>query len=256
MPVVEADYSSVENLAKILKGQDAVVSTVGPEATAGQKTIIDAAILAGVKRFIPSDFGSLTNDPKASTIPLLRGHIDIQKYLEEKAQANKIEYTLVSPGPFLEYIFGSFPLFADFPNKTVTLHGKGDVPFSATSLGGIGKTVAGILKNPGQTKNRVLFVNETVLTQARVLELAKKASSGAQWNVSTVDSAEALKTATAEFEKNPYDLNSVVSLLRAAILSGQFTSKYPKVDNEIVGLPLLTEEELIEKYVPLFNVGA
>ncbi len=62
---VEVDYNSVESLANALRGQDVIVTTTSAEALSNQKPIIDAAIAAGVKRFIPSDFGSFTHDPEA-----------------------------------------------------------------------------------------------------------------------------------------------------------------------------------------------
>lgn len=79
---VAVDYNDNQSLVNALRAQDAVVSTTSMEATLGQKLIIDAAIQAGVRRFIPSDFGSLTTDPAASQLPHHVHLVEIQKYLQ------------------------------------------------------------------------------------------------------------------------------------------------------------------------------
>lgn len=63
-----ADYSSHEDLVSAFKGQDAVVSTVGAPALGDQIKLINAAIEAGVKYFIPSEFGGNTLNEKTAKL--------------------------------------------------------------------------------------------------------------------------------------------------------------------------------------------
>ena len=51
--VVRVDYSSRQALVDAFSGQDAVVLTVGVRTITSQYKFIDAAVAAGVKRFIP-----------------------------------------------------------------------------------------------------------------------------------------------------------------------------------------------------------
>lgn len=55
--VIKSDYT-VDSLTKALKGQDAVVSMLPIIALSEQQNVAEAAIRAGVKRFIPSEYGS------------------------------------------------------------------------------------------------------------------------------------------------------------------------------------------------------
>lgn len=58
--VVPVDYGDVSSLAKTLQDNavEVLISTVGtPDAYAAQKGYADAAKLAGVKLFVPSEFG-------------------------------------------------------------------------------------------------------------------------------------------------------------------------------------------------------
>lgn len=67
--VSAVDYTSIESLVSALQNQDAAVATLGDAGIFGQKAIIDACIKAGVKRYIPSDWGSITTDPTARHLP-------------------------------------------------------------------------------------------------------------------------------------------------------------------------------------------
>lgn len=57
MPVLKIDYTSNEALTAALRGQDAAVCAVGPLGIDHQRTMIDAAVDAGVRRFVVDDFG-------------------------------------------------------------------------------------------------------------------------------------------------------------------------------------------------------
>lgn len=56
IPTLRIEYS-LETLTEAFANQDAVVCVVGPGGIALQKTFVDAAVSAGVKRFIIDDFG-------------------------------------------------------------------------------------------------------------------------------------------------------------------------------------------------------
>jgi uncharacterized protein YbjT (DUF2867 family) len=51
--VVRVDFTDHRSTVEALQGEDAVFSTVGVKAINSQYEIIDAAVEAGVKRFIP-----------------------------------------------------------------------------------------------------------------------------------------------------------------------------------------------------------
>ncbi|KAK7230019.1 hypothetical protein V2G26_002189 [Clonostachys chloroleuca] len=177
---LQADYNSINSLSSALKGHDAVVSAVGAAGIVGQKVIIDAAILAGVKRIIPGDYGSFNR------------------------------------------------------------------------IASIGKAVAGTLVNADKTKNGVLHIQETVVSQVKVLDLAKTAApGGAEWKEMSVDPEEILKAARINAAKNPADIFALYALIKAIMLSGKYETEYREVDNNLIGLVQLTDEDLKAQFVPL-----
>ncbi|KAG6355084.1 hypothetical protein INS49_004165 [Diaporthe citri] len=219
---VAVDYSDTPSLANALKGQDVVVSTVGMEGIPGQKLIIDAAIQAGVRRFIPSDFGSLTTNPAASRLPHHVSMVEIQDYMRSKS--NKIEYTIFSIGAFTDFLVN---------------RGDGTSRISTTSLNGAARAIVGALKNPEPTKNKNVFVHELVVTQSQLLSLAKKYSPQAEWTITKIDDPEAEFDRLLTVVREQPEIPKIIALVKASLLSGKFQVYYKAVDNDLVGLPLL-----------------
>src|SRR4051794_20236823 len=141
--VVPVDYDSLDSLTAALKDQDAFVSTLATLAVGAQIRLVDAAIAAGVKRFIPSEFGSNNHNPLARGLPVFAEKVKVQEYLAQKVQergSEEFSYTCVYNSAFF-----------DWGLKVGFLLGKerydgGERKFSATRLETIGKAVAGVLK--------------------------------------------------------------------------------------------------------------
>ena len=108
MTIKKADYASYDSLLSVFTGQDAVVSVVGAPGVPVQKVAVDAAIAAGVKRFIPSEFG--VNTRRVRDLPIgkiLQGKIGVVDYLKEK-EAQGLTWTGISTGLFFDWVCGFF----------------------------------------------------------------------------------------------------------------------------------------------------
>ena len=108
--VHKVDYSSPESIAEAFKGQDAVVSTIATAGLGQQQAIVDAAIKAGVKRFIPSEFGVDTTTVGGGAAKILEGKIALQGALAKAAEENKgFSWTGISTGMFFDWVYCSPP---------------------------------------------------------------------------------------------------------------------------------------------------
>ncbi|GFF93112.1 isoflavone reductase-like protein [Aspergillus udagawae] len=246
--VAEVEYSSVGSLEVALRGHDAVVSTVAPLAIPLQKPAIDASIRAGVRRFIPADFGALTLDPRAHELPNHSRVLEIQQYLREKASSGELEYTFFAVGPFLDNVL-SKPFALNYESHTAVVYDDGNHPFSTTSVNTIGKAVAAALKNASATKNRVLRIHDTVLTQQKLLALARKyAAPGVVWMESRVNAEAELASAIERLTAGDFTPPAHLAVIRAAVLGGKYEAEYKDVDNEFLGLGFLGDSELEKKF--------
>lgn len=79
-------------LVKALRGQDVVISCVGHGAGGGllsQYKIIDAAVEAGVQRFMPSEYGFDNGSEKPAALsPVFKIKNEVEKYLRQKTKDN------------------------------------------------------------------------------------------------------------------------------------------------------------------------
>ena len=101
--VRKTDYSRGD-LETALKGQDAVISTVGPAGFLEQKTVIDAAVASGVKRYLPSEFSTNTLHPGVcELVPVFQTKKEILDYLQTKEQ-HGLTWTGLATGPLLDWV--------------------------------------------------------------------------------------------------------------------------------------------------------
>jgi putative NADH-flavin reductase len=144
--IVEVDFASVESLTAALKDIGGLVSTVATTGMENQTILIDAAVAAGVKRFISSEYGSVTTNPKVATLPIYAPMFKIKQYLHEKAMTREMTWTVLACSSFLEFLFGTSMLL-DFANHKATLFDKGNDRISSASLPNMGKAIVGIMQN-------------------------------------------------------------------------------------------------------------
>lgn len=94
-------------LVEILTGQGAVVASIGRRGgLPTQRTIIDAAVRAGVWRFIPSEFGADTqNDALIINVPLVKQKRAILEHLQRvSAKTPSFKWAGISCAAFLDWV--------------------------------------------------------------------------------------------------------------------------------------------------------
>ncbi|KAK4495174.1 hypothetical protein PRZ48_013501 [Zasmidium cellare] len=242
---VKVDYDSKDSITKALKENniDAFVSNVPNHDS--QPALIDAAIAAGVKRFLPSDFGSnVSGNALTAKLPVFAGKLLTHEYLKRKE--SEIEWTIIANGVFLDWGLekgflinkhgGPTQLFDDPNNK-----------FSATTLADVGKAVAGVLKHPAETKNRSVFVQSTSISQNELLAIAKKVKPELKIETENVSTAEVLKNSYGLLEKGEEIMGAMFGFLKVSIFGREYGSDLSgENDNELLGIKELTPKELEE----------
>ena len=99
---VSEDYSE-EELLPILKGQDAVISMIRPGMQKEIKSLVDACVKAGVKRFIPGEFGSNSAPETArKAVPWFQNKLDMVNHLKSK-EGEGLTWTSVICGAFFDW---------------------------------------------------------------------------------------------------------------------------------------------------------
>ncbi|PWY72643.1 isoflavone reductase family protein [Aspergillus eucalypticola CBS 122712] len=211
LQVIKSDYSH-DSLVSAFKGQDAVISIVGNAGLSFQQKLIDAAVDAGVKRFIPSEFGNNTADDRVRALaPLLDGKKANVDYLKERQ--DRLTWTALITGPFFDAGVKNGFLGFNLQSHEATLYDEGTNPASVSTLAQIGRALVAVLQNPEVTQNQYVYVESFTITQKQILGALEKAT-GKDWKVTDVALKPLIEESTERLKGG--DFTAVRVLLLAA----------------------------------------
>jgi uncharacterized protein YbjT (DUF2867 family) len=251
--VLKVDYSDTTALTKALANQDVVISTIGGEGLANNfdEVLVQAAIDANVKWFIPSEFGSNPEDPLAN-IPYLAPKLAVANLL--KKNQSRIAYTFITTGAFLDWGFDAGVFGFDINKRTAVLYDEGKNRISGTTLPTIAKTVVAVLHNPQATLNKRIYVADATFTQQQALALLEKYTN-TKWSVTNVTTGNARKEAEDNFAKGNIP-QAFIGYLLSYVYGGS-----PEVDfegrtiNKDLGVPAIPLDQIIKEAVERKNTA-
>ncbi|SHJ30415.1 NmrA-like family protein [Hymenobacter daecheongensis DSM 21074] len=130
--VVEVDFGSVAELTKACQGGTCVVSALSGlrEVIVDTQTrLLEAAVAAGVPRFIPSDFSAdFTHLPEGSN-----RNFDFRREFQRRLDKAPIRATSILNGMFMDLLTGQAPVILAGP-KRVLYWGSPDQPLDFTTM--------------------------------------------------------------------------------------------------------------------------
>ncbi|KAI4256584.1 MAG: hypothetical protein LQ352_002023 [Teloschistes flavicans] len=245
---IDDNYPS-EQLLDAFKGQDAVVNLLPPIDINQHNTIADKAAEAGVKRFIPTEFGSDTAESKVvQLVPMFGGKAAITGYLKKK-ESSGMTWTAIVNGAFFDWGLQTGFLGFDLKSHTAQIYDAGDAKINMTTLSVVGQSVASVLQHPAETANRYVYVQSTVGTQNEILAALEKSTSE-KWTINKISSADARKEGGEKLSKG--DMSGILPSITGGIYSGEQKTNYDEThgtDNDLLGLKQTPLEELVDKVV-------
>ncbi|TVY45925.1 Isoflavone reductase-like protein [Lachnellula occidentalis] len=234
--VFRSDYSEA-SLAEAFKGQDAVVSALGAAAMGEQIKIIHAAVKAGVKRYLPSEYGTNTQNEKATgLVPAFGFKVTLIEHLK-KLESKGLSWTAIETGPAFDWGLQMGLVGFNINTHEALIMDGGNRPFSATNLSQIGNAVVAVLSKPDETANQFIYVDSFTATQNEILAELEKAT-GKKWTVTESTTEAAAKEGQELFSKG--DFSGLLLLLKTIMLGEGYGSDFTKdasLANEKLGLP-------------------
>ncbi|KAJ5702493.1 isoflavone reductase family protein [Penicillium malachiteum] len=211
--------------------------------------IIDAAIQAGVKRFIPTEYVNNTCIAAGELVTLYAEKAKVAAYLKSK-ESTGLTWTAIHTGQFFDWGIEIGWLDYHLEEKLVTIYDSGDKKWSTTNIGTAAVAVAGVLLNPEKTENKVLFVASFTVSQRQVLEALEK-ETGTAWKVDTMSSADALKRAAELDDKDYSDGLKLLVLMLLYADDADRGANFEKfgLSNELLGLPQESLTDVIGRIV-------
>ncbi|QIW96313.1 hypothetical protein AMS68_001831 [Peltaster fructicola] len=264
--VRKVDYMDEEQLISALKGQDAVISCLGDTASAvsAQRALIEASIKAGVKRFLPSEFGSDTSCAYVRSLPFFRSKIEHQDVLKSAAmQCPNFSYTILYTGLFLDWCLSTVPCIINCGSRTADVYDGGNLNFSVTRTTTVAEAVLRILQRPEQTKNKTLRVHEMILTQNELIQRAEALTTTLPpFSIRSIDTATYEAYAwRAHANPRAEPLEWLVPFINLSIWSQTQPGRFEHVDNALLDIEVLEdprrahviEAELRQATLKLYN---
>ncbi|WP_324671639.1 NmrA family NAD(P)-binding protein [Hymenobacter sp. GOD-10R] len=130
--LVEVDYNNAEELKKACAGTGCVVSALSglrEVIVEAQTRLLDAAVAAGVPRFIPSDYSAdFTRLPEGSN-----RNFDLRREFQRRVDQAPIQATSILNGMFMDLLKGQAPVVLQGPRRVV-YWGDADQPLDFTTM--------------------------------------------------------------------------------------------------------------------------
>ena len=269
MHKVQDDYPG-DQLVAFFRGQDAIVSTIPGSKRKAQFQIIDAAVTAGVKRFVPSEFGGDTLHPsRYDFLTMFKSNVEIPEYLRTQESKN-FSWSALATGPFFDW-YSSFvhpigcgraltssnhramkrALFGyDLKARKALIYDSGDSRFATTTMATIGAAIAGILRHPEETANQFIFVASFTTSQNEILGALERVS-GKKWDVQRTTTVEAARVGMEKFGKGN---GGVLDLLLATVYTERTGSNFEEnheLANVLLDLPKENLDAVVTRLLEL-----
>ncbi|KAH7016585.1 hypothetical protein B0J12DRAFT_775502 [Macrophomina phaseolina] len=246
--VKQIDFAERSSLVNALVGNDAMVvfTSMAPhnDMDSVELELITASMKAGVKFFIPSEWGPDTAGGNGATTfrigpdtlpptPIIGMKRAVHNYLLARSGEGKIDFATLHTGNMLLNVdaFASI----DVQKRTAILPDGGHHLFSVTSRKTLGTALINLLSKYPENKNTFHYIcdGEATLYQV-VLALQEASGTQEQWNVSSYSLEENKKKADANLKEGNMSLADFVGVLGVPFTGGLTVWKNP--DNNKLGL--------------------
>ncbi|KAF5004110.1 hypothetical protein FDECE_9383 [Fusarium decemcellulare] len=247
--VVKTEFD-LESLTQIFKGKDAVISMIPIVSLDTQAVVIEAAITAGVKRIIPSEYGSDTSsDEVIAAVPFFGAKRKQLDYLRTKQDI--MSWTALITGPLFDW---GLPLGFwgfDLEDRRARLVDGGKTRFTASNGDQVGRALVAILAHPEETANQVVFVESFTTTQLDVLGALEK-QTGSKWQVSNVSADDVRADAQKLFGQGDI-VGGGSKLIEALVFGEAGLEDHAHLDtakwNRLLKLPEQSVDDTIQRVV-------
>ncbi|CAM1501421.1 Fc.00g105830.m01.CDS01 [Cosmosporella sp. VM-42] len=227
--VRKTDFTE-DDLEAALQDQDVVISALGAAAFGEQQKIVDAALRAGVKRFIPSEFSTSSEDAAVlQLLPLFGQKKALIEYLQSK-QSEGLTWTGIATGGLFDW---------DGGNKRFTLINEKQ----------LSQAVVSVLEHPKETSNQYIYVYSVETSQNEILESLEEVT-GTKWSVNSTTTEEQVSGGMKKL--NAGDFSGAFALVRATCygnspgVQANYT-KLPNLANKVLGLKIDTVQNTVKR---------
>eukprot|EP01137_Pigoraptor_chileana_P020730 Opistho-2@83492 len=143
-----ADMENIDQLAVSMTGSEIVISTIGGSGhVVRQLSLIQACKIAGVRKFVPSEYGIDFDAIQGPLMPIFEG----KKVVHDALKESGLDYTFYVAGFFMDTIFSEF-FGLNFGSGKATIPGDGNTLCIFTLREDIAEFVAETVDDPRSSR--------------------------------------------------------------------------------------------------------
>lgn len=245
------DYEDINALVEALRGQDAVVSTIGKVSTGkAQQNLVDASVAAGVRHFIPSEFGADMKDSTIAAFPIYQSKVTLERYLEQRATQSSLCYTYIYNNIIFEFGLRTGSII-DIKNRRIHLYDGGQHLFTSARLCTIGLAVVEILLRPTLFANKAVRIGDIQTSQQKILDSARKLMPDEQWTVLHVDTKQLVQDVQPDIAAHNFNFRVFSAYATRGAFGSDLNGCYKEMDNDLLGIRPRSEPEIEQE---LFHI--
>ncbi|KAL8404659.1 hypothetical protein RB594_009497 [Gaeumannomyces avenae] len=243
------DLASQPALTDALRGHDALVSTVGATAFAWQAaTLLPAAVAAGVRRVLPSEFGCDLRQPAVRACATFADQVAAEDFLAAEATKNDgaTSYTLVYCNLFLDWCL-RIGHIGNLTAKTADVYDGGSHRVSFARLSTVAEAVVAVLRRPDETRNEPVYVHDGSIRQRDFVAALQDATGGGAegWTVTEVDTAAMKAKSDVALAEGVLEPSAFMGHVLFAVWAGSNKPGYEDRSwNKVLGLKEYGEAEM------------
>ncbi|KAL7921429.1 hypothetical protein ACQKWADRAFT_295760 [Trichoderma austrokoningii] len=248
VPIVQVDLKDHMSLVKALTGADAVVIFTqfnpGGDLDIVQLALINAAIEAGVKLFVPSEWAPDTAGGNGATVarvgpntlpptPAIASKRVVHNYLLARSAANQIDFVSLHVGNLLINLsaFAS----VDMNKRTASLGDGGHGLISVSSIDTLTKGLDSLLTKYPKFKNDFFYICDGETSLQRLVKTFREASETKEpWTITSFSIADRKRQADENMRNGIFTNQEFAAVLTFPFTGGLTVWQNP--DNERLGL--------------------
>ncbi|KAI0508472.1 NmrA-like family protein [Xylaria bambusicola] len=241
-----ADSYPIEELTSAFEGQDLIINCITTLSVKDQYRMVDAAIAAGVRRYVASEYGLNNMNPKAQALNnVFADKGKVQSYLRAKGDEGQIEWMSISCGIWIKWGMAHDFVGMHVRERRFVFWDDGEGLFSCTTEENTAAGLVSALKVPEETKNKNLFLSDFAINQRQLFDAIERIQ-GIKYQIETIDS-EKLIAEKKEAEKQG-DGSATMALIETGFVTGKFGGHLEKegvIMNQKLGLPERILDEVV-----------
>ncbi|KAF2261733.1 isoflavone reductase family protein [Lojkania enalia] len=179
-----SDFSRA-SLESTFAGIDLVICTIAGSDFDFQVRLSEAMVAAGVRRFIPHEFGHDTfNSAVEQRVSSTFQRRSVLNYLNQSSSADpQFQWKAIAMGCILDSMLLSGDLGFDLQWQSATIHGTGAERFAVSSLQRVGAVVVSLVRRWDELSSKRYFYVAGALTTANEILACLEKCTGSVWSV-------------------------------------------------------------------------